>query len=349
MRRELFIGLLLAAATALVYGQVADFDFTSFDDGPIIFENPNVRGGLTLHGVLWALSTSYFDFWHPLTWWSHMLDCTLFGLDPGSHHLVNLGFHVANTLLLFGVLRQITGAWKRSAMVAALFALHPLHVESVAWLSERKDVLSAFFFMLTLWAYARYARRVTGDTWQVTRTEAAAAAPDSSRVTRHASLFYGLALVFFALGLMSKPMLVTLPFVLLLLDYWPLRRVAGDGWRVPGNQNPIAQLPDAITGRVETERRRERSEGGSTIYCLRSGRFSGWRRCHAPLPTLACKAGNTSVPRNRPPGASAWPMCRCLMRAISTSWSGRRIWPRCIPCLPIGGFGRWEARLCFSC
>jgi hypothetical protein len=168
MRRELFIGLLLASATVLVYGQVADFDFTNFDDGPIIYENLNVRGGLTLHGVLWALSTSYFDFWHPLTWWSHMLDCGLFGLDPGSHHLVSLGFHVANTLLLFRVLNRMTGlrpggattpqagaVW-RSAMVAALFALHPLHVESVAWLSERKDVLSTFFMMLTLLAYARY-------------------------------------------------------------------------------------------------------------------------------------------------------------------------------------------------
>src|ERR1039457_6422027 len=109
MRRELFIGLLLASATVLVYGQVADFDFTNFDDGPIIYDNPNVRGGLTLHGVLWALSTSYFDFWHPLTWWSHMLDCGLFGLNPGSHHLVSLGFHVANTLLLFRVLRQMMG------------------------------------------------------------------------------------------------------------------------------------------------------------------------------------------------------------------------------------------------
>jgi len=159
VRRDLFIGLLLASATALVYGQVAGFDFTNFDDGSIIYQNPNVCGGLTLHGVLWALSTSYFDFWHPLTWWSHMLDCELFGLDPGSHHLMNLGFHVANTLLLFGVLRRMTGAWKRSALVAALFALHPLHVESVAWLSERKDVLSTFFFLLTLGAYVRYAQK----------------------------------------------------------------------------------------------------------------------------------------------------------------------------------------------
>ena len=262
MRRELFIGLLLASVTVLVYGQVADFDFTNFDDGPIIYENLNVRGGLTLHGVLWALSTSYFDFWHPLTWWSHMLDCGLFGLDPGSHHLVSLGSHVANTLLLFRVLNRMTGlrpggattpqagtVW-RSAMVAALFALHPLHVESVAWLSERKDVLSTFFMMLTLLAYARYVscarRQVSGErqtsTLRSTATEDGSnieyrtsnAEREESRITHHAlprrnevktgSRYYLLCLFSFALGLMSKPMLVTLPFVLLLLDYWPLHR-----------------------------------------------------------------------------------------------------------------------------
>jgi Flp pilus assembly protein TadD len=219
MRRNWFIGLLLASVTALVYAPVADFDFTNLDDGPVIYDNPNVCGGLTLHGVLWALSTSYFDFWHPLTWWSHMLDCSLFGLDPGSHHLMNLGFHVANTLLLFSVLRIMTGAVWRSAMVAALFALHPLHVESVAWLSERKDVLSTFFFMLTLRAYARYAqtegnREPGGKTFNI------------QHPTANTQWYYWLAVFLFALGLMSKPMLVTLPFVLLLLDYWPLKRFA---------------------------------------------------------------------------------------------------------------------------
>jgi Flp pilus assembly protein TadD len=227
----LFIRLLLASAIVLVYWQVADFDFTSFDDDSLICNNPNVRGGLTLHGVLWALSTSYFDFWHPLTWWSHMLDCTLFGLDPGSLHLVNLGFHVANTLLLFRVWRQMTGAVWRSALVAALFALHPLHVESVAWLSERKDVLSTFFFMLTLLAYARYAEK------------SKVRSPESK-------VFYGLALGFFALGLMSKPMLVTLPFVLLLLDYWPLGRISEFGVRSSELKNAVrASTPRHAEGK----------------------------------------------------------------------------------------------------
>jgi len=206
-RRTFLVWLLLAFATLIVYGRVVNFDFTNYDDPFLIYENPVVRAGLTLRGLLWALTTSYFEFWHPLTWLSHMLDYQLFGLRPGLHHLMNLGFHVANALVLFAVLRRMTGALWRSAIVAALFALHPLHVESVAWLSERKDVLSTFFGLLSLWAYARY----TGE---------------SKVRSLKSKVFYRLALVLFAFGLMTKPMVVTLPFVLLLLDYWPLRRVS---------------------------------------------------------------------------------------------------------------------------
>src|SRR5262249_23944940 len=152
----LLVGLLLAAATLLPYLQVASFDFNNYDDGIFVYENSTVCKGITSEGVTWALTTSYYDFWHPLVWLSHILACELFGLRAGMHHLVNLGLHIANTLLLFAVLRRMTGALWRSALVAALFALHPLHVESVAWISERKDVLSGLFFMLTLWAYERY-------------------------------------------------------------------------------------------------------------------------------------------------------------------------------------------------
>ena len=168
----------------------------------------------------WAFSSYAASNWHPVTWLSHMLDCQLYGLKPAGHHLTNVLLHTANTLLLFLVLRRMTGALWRSACVAALFALHPLHVESVAWVAERKDVLSAFFFMLTLWAYARYA--------EVQSLKSKVQSPGSgplftlSRFTFHATTFSSWC--FFALGLMSKPMLVTLPFVLLLLDYWPLRR-----------------------------------------------------------------------------------------------------------------------------
>ena len=214
------ICLTLVLVTAALYWPMLHHRFINVDDEQYITNNPQVKAGLTWPGIVWAFENTEAANWHPLTWISHMLDCQLFGLNPGGHHLTSLLFHVANTLLLFLWLSQLTGALWRSAFVAALFAWHPLHVESVAWAAERKDVLSALFWMLALIAYTRYAQRVTGDRCQVTRTE-----PASSPVTRHPSLFYGLALLFFAFGLMSKPMVVTLPFVLLLLDFWPLNRL----------------------------------------------------------------------------------------------------------------------------
>ncbi|HWD20117.1 MAG TPA: tetratricopeptide repeat protein [Verrucomicrobiae bacterium] len=188
----------LALATALAYARVGGFEFVTYDDPDFIANNPHTQAGLTAQTVGWAFRSEVARNWHPITLLTHALDCQLFGLRPGPPHLVNLLLHIANTLMLFFVLRQMTGAMWRSAFVAAFFALHPLHVESVAWVAERKDVLSALFWLLTMWAYTRYARG--------------------------SKIHYGLALLFFALGLMSKPMLVTLPFVLLLLDYWPLRR-----------------------------------------------------------------------------------------------------------------------------
>ncbi len=210
-RQTVLICLLLALMTAAVYWPVAKQGFINFDDPDYVSSNARVQAGLTMESIRWAFTTVYSSNWHPLTWLSHMLDCQLYGIKPAGHHITNLVFHIANSLLLFGLLQRMTGALWRSALVAALFALHPLHVESVAWISERKDVLSAFFFMLTLWAYARYA-----DAKSITH--------HASRITDYASFYYTLALVFFALGLLSKPMLVTLPFVLLLLDYWPLGR-----------------------------------------------------------------------------------------------------------------------------
>ncbi|MFH1242622.1 MAG: tetratricopeptide repeat protein, partial [Pseudomonadota bacterium] len=199
-RKTKLIALSLVLVTLALYWQVRNHAFINYDDDVYVTENHHVRAGLTGKCVFWAFKTTVAGLWHPLTLLSHMLDCQLFGLNPGRHHLTNLFFHIANTLLLFLVFKKMTGALYRSAFVAALFALHPLHVESVAWVAERKDVLSTFFWMLTLWAYAFYAK-----------------APDIQR--------YLLVLLFFALGLMAKPMLVTLPFVLLLLDYWPLSRI----------------------------------------------------------------------------------------------------------------------------
>jgi Flp pilus assembly protein TadD len=224
--------LLLAAVTLVVYWPVTRCDFVNYDDPDYFTSNIHVLAGLTPDNIAWAFTTGHTSNWHPLTWLSLMLDVDLFGQGPAGPHVTNLLFHLANTVLLFLLLRRLTLTTWRSAFVAALFALHPMHVESVAWIAERKDVLSMFFGLLALLFYAGYAQAVAGDGWWVTRAEEVAPTPDMSRVTRHASLFYGLALVFFALGLMSKPMLVTLPFLMLLLDYWPLNRVTGGGWQV---------------------------------------------------------------------------------------------------------------------
>ncbi|MHC4194038.1 MAG: glycosyltransferase family 39 protein [Planctomycetota bacterium] len=193
------IYLTLVLATLAVYWQVHNYGFVNYDDPAYVSENQNIKSGITWDSIKWALTAGYAANWHPLTWLSHMLDWQLFGTDAGGHHLTNLFLHIANSLLLFTVLKRMTSALWPSAFVAALFALHPLHVESVAWITERKDVLSTFFWMLTVAAYLRYVER-----------------PSLGR--------YLLTLSLFALGLMAKPMLVTLPFVLLLLDHWPLGR-----------------------------------------------------------------------------------------------------------------------------
>jgi tetratricopeptide (TPR) repeat protein len=206
----LYAAILLSLGTLALYWPVTGYPFINFDDAEYIYDNPVTQAGLTWEGLKWAFNGIHVSNWHPLSWLSHMLDCQLFGLNAGSHHLVNVLFHIANTLLLFGLLRAATGAPWRSALVAALFAWHPLHVESVTWIAERKDVLSTFFWLLTIMAYGRYARSGTS------------AAP--SPATRHPSRYYLLALLFCAAALLSKPMAVTLPFTLLLIDVWPLQR-----------------------------------------------------------------------------------------------------------------------------
>jgi len=226
--------LLLALTTLAVYLPLAWQGYVNYDDSDYVTENAHVQGGLTWDNVVWAFKTGHASNWHPLTWLSHMLDRQLLGPEAGPQHLVSVGFHIANTLLLFLLLNRMTGARWRSLIVAALFALHPLHVESVAWVSERKDVLSAFFFLLTLAAYVSYAEEsgVQSLASKVQSQQAGGRSPNpgsditqhATRNTQHATRYYLLSLSFFILGLMSKPMLVTLPFVLLLLDYWPLRR-----------------------------------------------------------------------------------------------------------------------------
>jgi tetratricopeptide (TPR) repeat protein len=194
------ICILLMSVTFAVYWPVCNYEFVKYDDDGYVTNNRHIRSGLTWYGVKWVFTSGYASNWHPVAWLSHMLDLQFFGLSSGAHHLVNVLIHTINTLLLFIVLERATGVLWASAFVAAIFGLHPLHVESVAWVSERKDVLSTFFWLLTMWAYIRYAER-----------------PGILR--------YLAALAFFAIGLMAKPMLVTLPFVMLLLDYWPLNRL----------------------------------------------------------------------------------------------------------------------------
>ena len=210
---SLYVCLALTALTWLVFGQTLWHDFVNLDDHVYVYDNPLITRGLTLEGVINAFVHAHARNWHPLTTLSHMLDCQLFGLKAGGHHFTNVLFHSVSVVLLFFLLKQMTSTFWQSAFVAALFAIHPLHVESVAWVSERKDVLSAVFFILTLWAYVRYVQ------------------------ARSIGRYLTVAL-FFALGLMSKPMLVTVPCVLLLLDYWPLDRFSGDRTRLARGARP---------------------------------------------------------------------------------------------------------------
>ncbi len=198
-RRGALAGVVLLALTTAVYWPAREFGFAHYDDRPYVEWNPHVRSGLSRENAAWAFTTLHQANWHPLTWISHMLDVEVHGLDPGGHHLTNVVLHLANTVLLLALFTAMTGALWRSTLLAALFAVHPLHVESVAWIAERKDVLSTFLLLATLGAYLRHARR-----------------PGPGRLVAVALLF--------ALGLLAKPMLVTLPCALLLLDWWPLAR-----------------------------------------------------------------------------------------------------------------------------
>ena len=220
------IALLLAAVTVALYWPVLRHDFLKYDDDEYVTENFVIQRGPILHSLTWTFTTTHAANWHPLTWWSHLLDCQLYGLQAGGHHLTSLVLHGVNAVLLFVVLRQMTRRLWSSALVAALFALHPLQVESVAWVAERKNVLSTLFFLLTVWAYGRYAEGECRRQKAECRNQAPVGTTrHATRNAQSASTFYLLALAFLVLGLMSKPMLVTLPFVLLLLDYWPLQRV----------------------------------------------------------------------------------------------------------------------------
>ncbi len=249
------ITLGLVALILVCYWQVWSFQFVNYDDGDYVAQNGWVQKGLSSEGVKWAFTTNHASNWHPLTWLSHMLDWTLYGNDAGGHHFTNVLLHCANSILLFLLLRRMTGALWRSAAVAALFAIHPLHVESVAWVSERKDVLSTFFGLLSFYFYSAYAEKKK-------RSDPGSALP------------YALSLSSFALSLMSKPMLVTMPFALLLLDAWPLGRIERfDGanskgflWRLAFEKIPfllLSIISCLITLQVQSGKTMQRLSGFS--------------------------------------------------------------------------------------
>lgn len=221
---KFFICLFIILITIAAFWQVRNNEFINLDDNLYVIDNAYISKGLTFHSIFWALTSLYRGHWHPMTWISHMLDYNLYGLNPTGHHITNLLFHIANTLLLFLLLCRMTNLPWRSGFVAALFALHPLHVESVAWVAERKDVLSAFFWTLAMWSYVYYVQK-----------------PKFRR--------YLLVTLCFLLALMSKPMVVTLPFVLLLLDYWPLGRLRlgqNDNALNPSFSNSMSPVPRKV-------------------------------------------------------------------------------------------------------
>jgi tetratricopeptide (TPR) repeat protein len=336
-RQTWLISLGLALAVLAAYGQLWDCDFVAWDDGNYVTANSMVKQGLSRAGVVWAFSTFRASNWHPLTWISHEADYQLYAMNPAGHHFTSLLLHLANSILLFLLLRRMTRAQWPSALAAALFAVHPLHVESVAWISERKDVLSGFFWMLTVWAYVRYAEE-----FKIQNSKF--------------KIYYALALFFFALGLMSKPMLVTLPFVLILFDYWPLRR----GWQagifhIPGGTSPTLEgravlprrpelgrsssfaLPDyEISGRPSSRRRLDAARLGSwrlvlekipffilaaaaSVVAFMAQRQGGAVASLAALP-MGARLGNIPVAYARYVGKTLWPVHLAVFYPMPPRW-----------------------------
>jgi tetratricopeptide (TPR) repeat protein len=292
--------LALAVGTFAVFGQTLHHDFVNFDDNEYVYDNPVVARGLTSQGIVWAFTQSYAANWHPLTWLSHELDCQLYGLHPGGHHLTNVLLHATTAILLFLVLRQMTGALWRSAFVAAVFAVHPLRVESVAWVAERKDILSGLFFMLTMAAYVRYAR-LPGSRGR-----------------------YCVVMLLFALGLMCKPMLVTLPLVLLLLDYWPLQRVESVR-RLALEKLPLLALSAAAC--VLTLWAQHESIQSTGLFTLPHRLGNAMVACAVYLGQMVWPAGLAVLypyPQNGLP-IWKWALAGILLASLSAvAWAGRR-------------------------
>ncbi len=276
----------LVAAIVAVFGQSARFEFLNYDDPFYVSENPVLEHGATWKAVAWSFTTFQAANWHPVTWLSHMLDCQFFDLDAGWHHAVNVAIHLANSTVLYLLLLRMTAAPWRSAAVAALFALHPLHVESVVWVAERKDVLSTLFALLAIFAYLRYVLR-----------------PSVAR--------YLAVAVLLALGLMSKPMVVTLPFVLLLLDYWPLGRMnlAMLSWRGGGAAAPDTLLPISAAWQLVVEKLPLLLlSAASSVVTYVAQQREGAMEFFGDVPSLAARWANAMVAYVAYLGKTVWPV-----------------------------------------
>ena len=311
--RTFWVTLLLALLALAVFWPVTRNEFTCYDDPDYVLNNPHVQTGLTWQGLVWAFGRLHTEqtYWHPLTWVSHMLDCQLFGLNPTGHHLVNLLLHTLNTVLVFLVFRRMTGAVWRCAVLAVLFALHPLQVDTVAWVAERKNLLSALFWLLTMWAYVSYAEGRRKNAECRMRSPGCGLEPPASRITHHPSVYYLLALLFFTLGLMCKPVLVTLPFALLLLDYWPLQRLS------PPTLNP---QPSTILSLAAEKAPFLLLALASSIITLASHRaLKGMMDAAAGLP-LAPRLENALVSYVRYLGKTLWPSHLAVFYPHPVSW-----------------------------
>jgi tetratricopeptide (TPR) repeat protein len=301
----------LFLATALLFARAIGGDFVNYDDPGYVTDNARVRAGLSAEGLAWALRSGEQSNWHPLTWVSHQLDATLFGLDPRGHHTTSVLLHALNAALAFLALRRLTGAMWTSALCAAWFAWHPLRVESVAWVAERKDVLSGFFFFATLWAYAGYAER---------RREQR---PGAGR-------FYALTLATLALGLMAKPMLVTLPCLLLLLDFWPLRRIGAEKGE-PLARLVVEKLPFFALAAVSSYvTYRVQSGGGSVTEAL----------------SLSDRLANAVVAVVRYLGQLAWPFDLAAIYPHPGQWPARQVGASAaiVAALTALALGQWRRR-----
>jgi hypothetical protein len=317
----LLICLTLAAGTLFVYWPVFGYGFINYDDSEYITQNYHVRAGLTWAGMRWAFASFHACNWHPVTWLSHMLDWQIFGSSAGGHHQTNVLIHLLNSLLLLGLLLRLTGSIWRSSLVAGLFALHPLQVESVAWISERKNLLSVFFGLLCLWAYARYTNvrvPLLGSREKI--------AVDDRQIPHglSARAYFVLSLFFFALGLMSKPMVVTLPFVMLLLDWWPLQRfgvnkaVHGVRATAPGIGLLVEKLPFFVLSTVLCIVTVLAQKSGGAVQTMQTVPF-GARLGNATV-AYALYAWKTVWPTQLAafyPHPGSWPLWQVAVAAVS--------------------------------